>query len=152
MIDLMQRRFEKVIVLMLMGLMMIFVAYGTLDLAFRTFRYLFVRAPSEFGGLERGQLMTLLHDGYSAFLLILIGLELMQTISMYLKEHVLHVEVVLTVALIAVARHAIDVDYRNASPWSLMGIALLTMALAGAYVMFRKSLTLKGGPARADTA
>jgi uncharacterized membrane protein (DUF373 family) len=151
MVERLHRRFEKIIVLLLMGLMMVIVAYASIDLGFRTIRYLIVRAPQDFGSLERGAFMSLLHDGYSTFLLILIGLELIQTIAMYLKEHVLHVEIVLTVALIAVARHAIDVDYQNVSPWTLVGIGVLTFALAAAYFLFRKSLTWKGGPARADT-
>jgi uncharacterized membrane protein (DUF373 family) len=76
---------------------------------------------------------------FSGFLLILIGLELMKTISMYLAEHVVQVEVVLTVAMIAVARHAIEIDYGNAGIGELAGTAALVLALAAGYYLYRRS-------------
>jgi uncharacterized membrane protein (DUF373 family) len=43
-------------------------------------------------------------DIFGYFLLILIGVELLETLRIYLKEHALNVQVVLLVAMIAIAR------------------------------------------------
>jgi uncharacterized membrane protein (DUF373 family) len=89
--------------------------------------------------------MALLREVFSAFLLLLIGIELMQTIVMYLNSHVLHVEVVLTVAIIAMARHTIDLNIDElTSPFQLMGMGLLLLALSMGYYFFRRA---SSGPA-----
>ena len=46
-------------------------------------------------------------DIFGYFLLVLIGVELLETLRAYLKQDVIHVRVVLEVALIAMARKAI---------------------------------------------
>jgi uncharacterized membrane protein (DUF373 family) len=74
--------------------------------------------------------MPILHEVFAGFLMILIGLELMKTIVMYLDEHVIHVEVVMSVAMIAIARHAIDIDYKTAPPLAMIGIGIVIIALA----------------------
>ncbi len=83
--------------------------------------------------------LTELRPVFSGFLLILIGLELMKTIAMYLADHVVQVEVVLTVAMIAVARHAIEIDYGNAGIGELVGTAALVLALTAGYFLYRRS-------------
>jgi uncharacterized membrane protein (DUF373 family) len=83
--------------------------------------------------------MGLLREVFSGFLLLLIGIELMQTIVMYLRSHVLHVEVVLTVAIVAIARHTIDLDMEGATPLQLIGIGFLLLALSVGYYFFRRA-------------
>jgi uncharacterized membrane protein (DUF373 family) len=74
--------------------------------------------------------------------MILIGLELMKTIVMYLDERVIHVEVVFSVAMIAIARHAIDVDFNNVPPLAMIGIGAIIIALAVGYFYFKKASAL----------
>lgn len=57
-------------------------------------------------------------DVYGFFMLILIGVELLETIRAYLNEHEVHVEIVLEVALIAVARKVAIIDVKD-SPLKL---------------------------------
>ena len=84
---------------------------------------------------------------FAGFLMILIGLELMKTIVMYLDEHIIHVEVVLSVAMIAIARHAIDVDYKTAPPLSMIATGVIIIALAAGYYFFKKAdLLAKSAP------
>ena len=80
-----------------------------------------------------------MHEVFTGFLMILIGLELMKTIVMYLDEHVIHVEVVMSVAMIAIARHAIDVDYKTAPPLAMVGIGVVIISLAVGYYCFKKA-------------
>jgi uncharacterized membrane protein (DUF373 family) len=48
------------------------------------------------------------------------------------------VEFLISVALIAVARHVIQLDYEHESPWLVIAIAVLIFALAAGYVAVRK--------------
>ena len=67
----------------------------------------------------------------------------MKTVVAYLDEHELHVEVVFTVAMIAIARHAIDLDLAVTPPLTLVGMGVLIVALACGYYIFRKAYTKK---------
>ena len=70
---------------------------------------------------------------FGDLLLILIGLELMHTVKVYLQDHTVHVEVILSVALVAMARKVIAVNLKDYQASTLMGLALLIVALAGSY-------------------
>jgi len=104
------RYYERLVVLILLGMLMIVVCYATLGLlaAIGTTMYEKLQARDFHLALPA------MHEVFAGFLTLLIGLELMKTIAMYLEDHLIHVEVVLTVAMIAIARHAIDVDYKTA--------------------------------------
>jgi uncharacterized membrane protein (DUF373 family) len=75
---------------------------------------------------------------FAGVLLVVLGLELMDTLRNYFIEHRLRMEFLISVALIAVARHVIQLDYEHASPWLLIAIALLMFSLAASYVGVRK--------------
>ncbi len=77
--------------------------------------------------------LPLLHEVFAGFLMILIGLELMKSIVMYMDEHVIHVEVAHSVAIFAIARHAIYVDFNNVPPLAMIGIGAIIVALAIGY-------------------
>lgn len=66
---------------------------------------------------------------FGYFLLVLIGVELLETLKMYLKEDVIHVRVVMEVALIAMARKAITEEPASVPGLTLFGIAALILAL-----------------------
>jgi uncharacterized membrane protein (DUF373 family) len=74
---------------------------------------------------------------FSDLLLILIGLELMHTVKVYLKDHTVHVEVILAVALVALARKVIAVNLKDQA--STIGLALLIVALAGSHWLIQRS-------------
>lgn len=71
------------------------------------------------------------------FLLVLIGLELLETIKAYLDKRVFHVEIILLVAIIAIARKVILLDTLDAD--ELIGIALIIIALCGGYYLIRRA-------------
>ena len=75
---------------------------------------------------------------FAGVLLVVLGLELMDTLRNYFIEHRLRVEFLISVALIAVARHVIQLDYEHASPWLVMAIAVLMFSLAASYVALRR--------------
>jgi uncharacterized membrane protein (DUF373 family) len=84
-----------------------------------------------------GQLQDAVQALFAGILLVVLGLELMDTLRNYFIEHRLRVELLLSVALIAVARHVIQLDYEHISPELLTGIALLVFSLAASYVGVR---------------
>ena len=74
---------------------------------------------------------------FGYLLLVLIGVELLETLKAYLRKDVIHVRVVLEVALIAMARKVIIEEPNAVSSMTLMGIAALIVALAIAYYFER---------------
>jgi uncharacterized membrane protein (DUF373 family) len=141
--------FEQFIVLVLLALLMIVILYATVGFLIMIGIQMFekLRTP------EFHITLPLLHEVFAGFLMILIGLELMKTIVMYLDEHVIHVEVVLSVAMIAIARHAIDVDFNHVPPLSMIGIGAIILALAVGYFYFKRASLLvppTDGRARAN--
>jgi uncharacterized membrane protein (DUF373 family) len=76
---------------------------------------------------------------FGMFLLVLIGIELLETVKMYLFQNKVHVEVVFTVAMIAIARKVITLNIKQVSSLSLIGIGTIIVALvAGHYLLKAK--------------
>ena len=84
--------------------------------------------------LEIDQLL----DIFGFFLLILIGIELLETIKIYLLEKIIHIEVVLEVALIALARKVIILDMNDYDSITLLALAALIMGVAIAFFAVKK--------------
>jgi uncharacterized membrane protein (DUF373 family) len=75
---------------------------------------------------------------FGFFLLVLIGIELLETIKAYLVTNVVHVEIVLEVALIAIARKVIILDVGKYEPLTLIGIACLIVAVSLAFYVIKQ--------------
>lgn len=75
---------------------------------------------------------------FGMFLLVLIGIELLDSIKTYIKDNIIHVEVVLMVAIIAIARKVIILDVDKYSALTFVGIAAIILALAIAYYLIKK--------------
>jgi uncharacterized membrane protein (DUF373 family) len=78
-------------------------------------------------------------DIFGYFLLVLIGVELLETLKAYLRKDVIHVRVVLEVALIAMARKVIIEEPNTAPGTTLFGIAALILALGVAFYFERQA-------------
>jgi uncharacterized membrane protein (DUF373 family) len=127
-------RFERVAALVLLILLATVVTYGIGFAVYRTAAQLFAMFTGAIPPLE----LDMLHDVFGKFLLILIGLELARTIVMYMDEHVVHVEIVFEVAMIAAARHAIDVSHET-TPGQFLGTAAVIVALGVAYYLYKNA-------------
>ena len=86
---------------------------------------------------------------FAGVLLVVLGLELLDTLRNYFIEHHFRMEFLISVALIAVARHIIQLDYEHASPWLVMAIAVLIVGLAASYVGVR-AFVREGTSSRRD--
>jgi len=125
------RKFEMAIVLVLALLMAVVVLVSTFELCLTIIGNIF--SPPYFQlGLD--QLLEI----FGLFLMILLGLELLETVKAYLREDVFHVEVVMVVAIIAIARKVIILDIKNLSGDKLIGLALIIASLSGGYYFLKK--------------
>jgi uncharacterized membrane protein (DUF373 family) len=127
-VDRVLKSFERLIVLFLIGMMVVVIFLATIELGWIIVQH--ILAPPILL-LDINELL----DIFGFFLLILVGLELLETIKAYLTEHVVHVEIVLEMALIAVARKVIILDAKELSALTLLGIAALVVTLAGAFYL-----------------
>jgi uncharacterized membrane protein (DUF373 family) len=76
-------------------------------------------------------------DLFGMFLLVLIGLELLETIYSFHEKRVIRAEIILVVALIALARKIIILDETKLSSLTFLDIGILMLALAGAYFLLK---------------
>ncbi|MBN2258887.1 MAG: phosphate-starvation-inducible PsiE family protein [Anaerolineaceae bacterium] len=128
--------FERAIVNILIVLMMVIILLAVASLVNILITDA-IRQPVS--TLDSGHLLE--YFGY--ILLALIGVELLDTIHAYLMEHVIHVEIVLEVALIAVARKIIILDIKVVAAETLLGIAALVAALAISFYLEKRGRRIK---------
>jgi uncharacterized membrane protein (DUF373 family) len=124
--------FEGIILRVLVAMMALAIIAATADLVWVFVKDL-LSPPFDFLNV------TELLDVFAAFLIVLIGLELLETVRVYATERHLHVETVLLVALIAVVRKVITLDVKDVPAMTLFAVAAVILALAGAYWLMRKS-------------
>jgi uncharacterized membrane protein (DUF373 family) len=87
------------------------------------------------GWLEGGLLNLL-----DRLLLLLIGLEVLQNVTAYLRDHAIQVELVVLTALTAVARKVIVLPPgHDKDPLALLGFGVLILCIAGSYALLRWS-------------
>src|SRR6185437_5112251 len=86
---------------------------------------------------------------FAGVLLLMLGLELLETLKTYFKDYHIRTEVILVVAIIAVGRHIIQTDFAHTSGPVLGGMAALIVALAVSYYLVRlhSPRELSGNPA-----
>lgn len=80
---------------------------------------------------------------FSFFFIILIGFELVETVEMYFKDNVIHAEVVLLVAVIAVSRKVILLDLEKYEPLAIIGLGIIILSLGGCYWFIKQSYKVK---------
>lgn len=76
---------------------------------------------------------------FGFFFIILIGFELLETVEMYFKDNIIHAEVVLLVAVIAVSRKVILLDLEKYDPIAIIGLGIIIIALGGCYWLIKQS-------------
>jgi len=123
---------QKFVVVVLAGMLAVVVVLSALHLGVLIAQEIW--APPRFLIRVQGLL-----EIFGYFLLVLIGVELLETLKAYLKKDAIHVRVVLEVALIAMARKVIIEEPNVVPSLTLLGIAALILALAIAFYFERQS-------------
>ncbi len=127
----MLKKFEKMIVVSLIVMMVFVVLISTIELAVLIIKDI-IEPPRYWLGIDQ------LFEIFGFFLMLLIGVELLETIKAYLSESVVHSEIVLEVALIAISRKVITLDVKTYEPLTLLGIAALIVSIGLAYFFIKK--------------
>ncbi len=125
-------KFEFFIVLALLLMMMIALLASTIELGFILVEQL-LEPPTLL--LDVKEMLQV----FAFFLMVLIGLELVETIKLYLENDVFKVEVVVLVAIIAVSRKIIIIDYKSTSYETVLSIAALMIALSLGYFLLKRA-------------
>ncbi len=126
------KKFEQLVIFSLIGLLSIVVFLSTIELAWILLRN--VLSPPVFL-LDIAELLDL----FGFFLLILIGLELIESTRAYLQGGIVHTEIVLAVAIIAVARKVIILETQDLQGIKLIGIGFIILGLAAAYFLVKRA-------------
>jgi uncharacterized membrane protein (DUF373 family) len=125
------KRLERTLLVVLTVMMAVVLVLATLELGYVLIIDIF-RPP--FFILEIDELLEI----FGLFLLVLIGIELLDTMKAYMVEKVVHVEIVFAVALIAVARKVIVLDLAKYPSLTLMAIGVIIIALSIGYYLIKR--------------
>ena len=136
-------KFEKIVYAVLMVLLMVVLAVSLIELIWYIYKSL---TNDPIFLMESHELIVVL----GAFLLVLIGVELLDTIKAYFKENSIHVEIVVLLAIIAIARKVILLDPTGMNGiefgFELMGIGVIVVGLSGGYYLIKKAgITIGSG-------
>ncbi len=75
---------------------------------------------------------------FGAFMAVLIAIEIFLNITLYLREDVIHVRLVIATALMAIARKVIIFDYKNLEAQYIWATAAVVLALGITYWLLSK--------------
>ncbi len=127
------RYVERSIIKVLVVLMSLLLVLATIELAW-------VLGKSVVNSSDQHLVINLdnLMNVFGVVLLVVIGIELLDTIKVYFRKHVIHVEVVMLVAIIAIARKVIVMDIDEHSGMDFIGIGAIMLALAGGYFLIKR--------------
>ncbi|HEU6444439.1 MAG TPA: phosphate-starvation-inducible PsiE family protein, partial [Gaiellaceae bacterium] len=133
--------FERLVIGSLLVLLAIVLALSVVDLTWVLVQDV-INPPVLI--LEIDELLEL----FGLFLLVLIGVELFEAIyRTYLHERVDRAEVVIIVAIIAIARKVIVIDLEKTEPLTVVGIGVVIVALTVGYFLLRRTRRLEAASA-----
>ena len=130
---------ERILIWGVIVVMTIILLFAFVDIIYEIGKKLFT---PPFLIIDANGLMSL----FSIFLVLLIGLELLETVKTYLREDIVHVEFIILVAIIAIARKAIVWDFEKYTTEQLVGLAGMILALGATYFLIKRAnVKLKKG-------
>ncbi|MFT7224146.1 MAG: uncharacterized membrane protein (DUF373 family) [Cellvibrionaceae bacterium] len=77
---------------------------------------------------------------FGAFLMVLIGVEVYQNIVLYLKTNIIPLKLVISTALVAIARKVIVLDFNDIEPMYILSTAAVTLALGITYFLIDRRI------------
>lgn len=107
-------------------LMIVVIVFGVVDVAWTLYQRL-VSPPGFI--LTIGDILAT----FGAFMVVLIAIEIFQNIILYLRDDVIHVKIVLSTALMAIARKVIILDYDELAPMYIFATGVVLVATGITY-------------------
>ena len=132
------KKFERYIIIGLLVMMILVVFIGSVELAVMLVERMLSPFP-KWILLNISEMLEI----FGFFMMILIGIELIETIKIYLVDESIHVEVICLVAIVAVTRKVIILDVDKLPPVTLLGIAAIILALTVGYFFLKKAMNEK---------
>jgi uncharacterized membrane protein (DUF373 family) len=130
-------KFEKIVYLILIILLGIVILFSISELIGLIYTGLFIQSIYR---LDNHELINL----FGFFLLVIIGIEILETLKTYLQENTIHFEIVILVALIAVARKVILLEPdSNSNGLVMVGIGVIILSLGATYLFIKKAKSFK---------
>lgn len=126
------KNFEKMTTLSLIGMMVIVVALSVFELGWILYKDI-MTPPLLL--LEIDELFEI----FGFFLMVLIGLELIETMKEYLVSGKIRLHVIFAVAIIAISRKIIILEPEKYESLTLIGIAVIMLALVIGYRIVKDS-------------
>jgi uncharacterized membrane protein (DUF373 family) len=112
-------------------LMMLTVLWCVLDVVVVIYKEILSRPITELGKSE------ILHV-FGSFMIVLIAVEIFINITLYIRNDVIPVKMVVATALMAVARKIIVFDFHDVSALHVIGTGILVIALGGCYWLLER--------------
>lgn len=75
---------------------------------------------------------------FGAFMAVLIAIEILINITIYLRDDVIHVKIVMATALMAIARKVIVLDFEDVSAPYVYGLAAVALSMSVGYWLIHK--------------
>jgi uncharacterized membrane protein (DUF373 family) len=129
------RKFEKLMYIVLIILLGGVILFSIVELVWLLYEGLF---QTTIYRLDNHELLNV----FGFFLLVVIGIELLDTLKAYLRENVIHVEIVILVAVIAIARKVIILDPEFSDGVLMAGMGVIIVGLGVAYYLIKKANTI----------
>ena len=129
-------KLEAVVVAAMQVLMIVVVLVATFTLYVLLLKDLFSQA-ARIDSVDR--LLPELQQSFAGVLTVVLGLELLETLNTYFTEHHVRLEVILVVAIIAIGRHVIQIDFEHTPGTVLLGISGVIFALTLGYFLIKKT-------------
>lgn len=141
-------RIIRLVVRVLATIMVVVIVWGVADVVFVLYQRLM--APP-FMLLQINDILAT----FSAFMAVLIAIEIYHNIILYAhdhREHHLAVEIVLGTALMAIARKVIVFDFKEVGPEHIYGTAAVTLALVVGYYLIAQRAGTRRAAADSNTS
>jgi len=119
-------------------LMVATILWGVLDVAMVLYEDVFKPSVVE---LQARDIVV----AFGAFLAVLIAIEIFMNITLYLRDDVVHVRLVVATALMAIARKVIVFDFHKIEPMYVLATAAVVLALGIVYWLMDPKTTWGGG-------
>ncbi len=126
------KKIENFIIKSLIIIMVIIILLSIIDLVYIIIKDA-LNPPLFF--LEDNELL----DIFGLVLLVFIGVELLETIKAYAINHVIHSEIVITTALLALARKVITLDTTKTGGATIAAIGVVILSLSIAYYFLKRA-------------
>ena len=134
------KKYETFMVTVLMVMMAFILFLATVDLAWIIFESV-TTPPYLYISVDR------LLELFGQFMLVIIGVELLETIMRtYMAHREYRHEVVMSVAIIAIARKVIILDIKEVDTFALLGIAAIILALTVGFFFMKKASSMPSVP------